>query len=129
MRNHLSHDNDDDEDDEEDDPYFETLRDAAHLTGSIVNNEAGFDLPPEMFGNRLILYGLKRHTIEAELAAFESILSCSIEAGSPAGGRSNNVSLDLALGVALKMQIPLFYSTMTPALHETCRRLYEYDWA
>lgn len=130
MRDHLSNENDDEDEDDggEHDPYFDSLRDAAHLTSAIVNDDAAFDLPPEMFRNRILLYGLKRHTIEAELAEFQSILSCSIEAGTPAGGRSDRVSLDLPLGVALKTDIPIFYSTMIPALRETCRRLYNYDW-
>lgn len=122
MRDHLSSESDEDEDD----PYFDALRDAAHLTSGLVNDAANFDVPTEMFSARMIRYGLKRHTIEAELGEFESILSASIEAEAPV--RSERVSLDLPLGVALKIEIPVFYSTMIPALRETCRRLYDYDW-
>jgi hypothetical protein len=128
MHDHLSSesDEDDEEDRDEDNPYLDALRDAAHLTSGLVNDAAKFDVPPEMFSARMIRYGLKHHTIEAELGEFEWILSASIEAGAPV--RSERVSLDLPLGVALRIEIPVFYSTMIPALRETCRRLYDYDW-
>lgn len=128
MRDYLSSGSDeaDDEDTNDDDPYFDALREAARLTGGLVNDSAGFDDSPDIFRARMIRYGLKQHTIEAELAEFELILSASIEAGAPV--RSNRLSLDLPLGVALKLQIPVFYTHMMPALRETSRRIYDYQW-
>lgn len=128
MREYLSpeSDGDDEEERDNDDPYFDALREAAQLTGGLVNDAAKFDVPPDMFSARMIRYGLTKRTMEAELGEFESLLRASIETGTPV--RKGGVSFDLPLGVALKLEILAFYSTMIPALRETCRRIYDYDW-
>jgi hypothetical protein len=128
MREYPSPETDEDEGEERhgDDPYFDALREAAQLTGGLVNDAAKFDVPPGMFNARMIRYGVLTGTMEAELREFELLLSASIEAGKPV--KEGSISLDLALGVALKLETLAFYSTMIPALRETCRRLYAYQW-
>jgi hypothetical protein len=133
MRDHLSASEDDEIEDSavSDDPCFEALRDAAHLTGGLMADYTAFDLPEGFFLNRVISYDpkLKPHNPPpTEWQDFEIVLSCALEGRTPAAGRGGRISLDLALGIALKLNAPRFQSIMVPALLETSRRLYDHDW-
>jgi hypothetical protein len=119
---------DDDESDEpiDEDPYFATLRTAAHISGGIVANHTDFELADNFFMRRVSSYTLGEGEGENFVSRFQALLASSIEGGTRHAGRSNSLSLDMALTLGLTATVLPFCSTMLPALRAVARNAYDH---
>jgi hypothetical protein len=119
---------DDDESDEpvDEDPYFATLRTGAHISGGIVASHTDFELPDNFFMHRVSSYTLVEVEGENFFNRFQALLASSMEGGTPHAGRSNSLSLDMALTLGLAATVLPFCSTMLPALTAVARNAYDH---
>jgi hypothetical protein len=114
------------DDDDEDDPFLSVLRSAAHLSASLITSNCDFGVADDFFMTRIISYGLGTSHKRDIFNLFQGVSTASIEGGNPRAGRSEKVSLDLPLSLALTATVLPFCTTMLPALERVARNAYDH---
>lgn len=111
------------DDADEADPYFVSVRDAHHLTGTILNSLVSFSANENIFRNRPIAYSLRGRQ---QGLVDEGVLIEAIENGAPATLRSRAVNLTLQLPIVVSLNARTFAVTMLPVLEEVARNVVDH---
>jgi hypothetical protein len=131
MREYFQVNDDDDRDGDEDgesDDYFECLRDAAHVTNTVITSRTTFGLADDFLFNRVVSYSQRSTKSDyGPPERFANTLVSSLKKGTPGAHPTRPNGESLALGLAIATYVPIFQQTYLDALPKTARALFLAD--